>query len=231
MSDALKVRAFPMPTWPTAGRAGFCRWCGEGVYHHKGPRLGETNARRAWHDGRDGEPDCLLVYYLHTRRDVQFRHVEERDGLKCWDCGGAPEKWVKNPKCPTRRGRSLTHGFFDMKDGRIEYVGTYFDVRRATALEYEHTVPLWAVAHLPDDERRKFFHTDNARLRCPDCHGRKTAAEAGRRAHTERLRKTSAGEDKPKRAFPKSRGFAPAGTGPKLPGRKFDKTHRPMRNR
>jgi 5-methylcytosine-specific restriction endonuclease McrA len=214
-----------MPVWPTSGRSGFCRWCGEGIYHTKGPRAGETNSRRGWHDGRDGERNCLLEFYLHTRREVQVRHVIARDGEKCWDCGEAPEKWIKNPKCPT----GIWRPFRARDDDRVEFVGTYYPIRRASALEFEHTVPLWSVAHLPADERRKFFHVDNARMRCPDCHSRKTAQEAGRRAHTERLRKETVGEAKEKKPFPKSRGFAPKGSGPKLKGRGFDKGHRPMR--
>lgn len=145
--------------------AHWCRWCGGEI------TLGRVK-QRSWHDGREGEPDCLLEYYLHSRRDHQFRHVEARDGRRCWDCGESPERWL-------RKGE-VSMGVQGWPRG--EPLPRYSEVERVTALQVDHEVPLWAVAHLPDDERRPFFGPKNLRLRCDPCHKLKTAREAGERA-------------------------------------------------
>lgn len=49
-------------------------------------------------------------------------------------------------------------------------------------LEVDHRIPLWLVAHLPDDLRRRFYGPDNLWLLCSRHHAEKTAAEAAIRA-------------------------------------------------
>lgn len=49
-------------------------------------------------------------------------------------------------------------------------------------LEVDHRVPLWSVAHLPDEERRWYFGPGNLWLLCTRCHALKTRREAGERA-------------------------------------------------
>lgn len=53
--------------------------------------------------------------------------------------------------------------------------------------EIEHKVPLWKVAHLPDEQRQAYFELANKRLMRPRCQLAKTKAEATERAHFERL--------------------------------------------
>lgn len=168
------------------------------------------------HDGREEEANCSFEFRLHTRREVQFEFVSERDGLKCWDCGEAPEKWLRSPETfigGRPGGETPSHRNPQM----ILVHGTrYTPVTRVTALELEHATPLWAVAHLPPEERRFYFGPENQRLRCPGCHGKKTKAEARDRAHMKRLEagpKVSARKI-PGRAFGPSRGFQ---KGPKRP--------------
>lgn len=50
-------------------------------------------------------------------------------------------------------------------------------------LEYDHDIPLWKVADLPDVARRQYFLPVNIRRRCQDCHKAKSAREAAQRAN------------------------------------------------
>lgn len=161
-----------MPTGGSRGRYGFCRWCGDEILHHKGKHIGERNARRGWHDGREGEPECVQSFLLHTRSEVQYRFLVGRDGEKCWDCGKTPMRW--------RRGHEVSAWTTGWPKG-VPWP-RYTEVAYDVALEVEHTVPLWSVAHLPDDERAPYYGPANIRLRCPACHGPKTAREAAERA-------------------------------------------------
>lgn len=170
----MSVRAFPAPkhTRPAGWPGPWCRWCGEGILHGRHDR--------SRHDGRKGEPNCAREYALHTDRDLQYRHVAARDGERCWGCKETPLKVV-------RGGESFIYGGF-VRDGAEWVDGTRFcRVEIKPALEIEHTVPLWSVAHLPDDERRKFFGPEYLRLLGPCCHKPKTKAEAGQRAKVKRL--------------------------------------------
>lgn len=209
---ATKVRVFPMPVFADHPQ-NWCRWCGLEIVH------GRAN-QRSWHDGRLDESSCTIQRDLHIHRDTQFAHVANRDGKKCFDCEGAPERWIKD--------HWLTYVWMDREKENWppgEPAPHYIGIRRTTALELEHTVPLWKVAHLPPESRRKFFHVENLRLRCQDCHSAKTAKEAGDRAHTERLRKAQSGEIKVKRPIP-SRSFqAPTEKKP-WPKRPFPKRTR-----
>jgi 5-methylcytosine-specific restriction endonuclease McrA len=96
--------------------------------------------------------------------------VKKRDGACCAACGEAPKKWLAS-----RRG-SID------RETRARYVR----VRRTCALELDHTVPLWSVAHLPPAERRGYFGLDNLKLLCPPCHRAKTGREAAERAQRKR---------------------------------------------
>jgi len=183
-------RAFPMPSGGNRGKFGYCRWCGGMLLKPDATQ----NKKRGWHDGRGNEPHCLYEFYLHTRAEQQRAFVVDRDGEKCWDCGEAPMHW--------RRG-GVIHGWG---------TGPYIEVTWCSALELEHEIPLWLIAHKPDDERRRFFGPENLRLRCARCHGAKTALEAADRAKGNRLR--NGGK--------KLRGR-------RMQGRPFQKGHRPLR--
>jgi 5-methylcytosine-specific restriction endonuclease McrA len=53
---------------------------------------------------------------------------------------------------------------------------------RICALEVDHKIPLWSIAHLPDEERRRFFGPENLWLLCPRDHKAKSKREAAERA-------------------------------------------------
>jgi hypothetical protein len=212
------VRTFPMPVWPPEARpANWCRWCGDQIVHGRAKE-------RSWHDGRLGEPECKIAWQLHTDRRVQFSHVEARDGLECWDCKEAPEKWLRGAECFI--GGT---GEFTDREGVVYVCGTrYQNIERVTALELEHSIPLWLISHLPDDERRPYFGPKNLRLRCPTCHTAKTRREASERGKTNRLAKG------PKESRHKLQGggkLPGKGQGPKMKSRPFPKGGRPLQSR
>lgn len=183
-------RVFPMPTGGNRGKFGWCQWCG-------GELEGKNAKRRGWHDGREDEPNCAYEYRLRTRLEEQYAYLVDRDGERCWDCGETPLKVI--------RGHLITH--IDWGGGRAtEYVGNWCQIEIKPALDVDHEIPLWMVAHKAPDELRPFFGPENLRLRCSRgqcCHQLKTAAEATLRGHNNRMRD---GHSAPKRKI-KSRGF------------------------
>lgn len=148
--------------------AGWCRWCG----------LETDSKRRTWHDA------CVREYKLHTWPAVQVEFLKERDGPKCWDCDEAPTKWNRQGPC--------------IRPGHPDYVGQYWTITLALALELEHETPLWKTTHLPDDERRRFFGPENLRLRCGPCHAKKTARESADRAKVKRIEARDSGTRRPR---------------------------------
>ena len=125
---------------------------------------GQPNRRRAWH------PECIGIYKLHAWPEVQFAFVRKRDGAKCFQCGAKPKKWLAARRESTDR---LTRG-------------RYVRVKRVTALELDHTVPLWSVSHLPPDQRRGIDGPANMRQRGPHRPHAKTSVEAALRADRKR---------------------------------------------
>ena len=112
----------------------------------------------------------METYKLHGWPEAQFALVRKRDGAKCFQCGAKPKKWLAARRESVDR---VTRG-------------RYVRVKRVTALELDHTVPLWSVSHLPPEERRPFHGPANLRLLCPACHQAKTAHEAAARAERRR---------------------------------------------
>jgi hypothetical protein len=180
--------------WPNRGKS-WCVWCGDRIIIPDGKKgAGGPNMRAQWH------PECVHDYNLHSRLETQFRHIEERDGLKCaWpDCGSAPERWhspridvgySEGPEMPwtgRRAGKRYWDALFAFRREHWHRV-VYWDVDRRTALQLDHRVPLWSVAHLPDDERRRYFGPDNLWLLCPEHHKAKTREEAAQRAQARKL--------------------------------------------
>lgn len=160
----MNVRAFPKPAYkaPADWPGPWCQWCNQPI---------ATGRRdRTWHRGRDGEPDCLAVYFLHTDPAKQYAHVAARDTERCWDCKRSAWKWTRGP----------------VLDFPGLTAGPYCYTEPMKDLELEHTVPLWSVSHLSDEERRPYYGPDNLRLRCTACHKAKTRAEAGARAKGKR---------------------------------------------
>lgn len=110
------------------------------------------------------------LYKLHAWPKLQLAFVRRRDGARCHQCGDRPRKWLAARRVSLDRAT------------RARYVR----VRRVSALELDHTVPLWSVAHLPAEARRSFYGPENLRLLCPACHGAKTRQEAALRAERRR---------------------------------------------
>lgn len=206
-------RTVPLPTKIRDGKPR-CRWCTGEI------TLGRAK-QRSWHDGREGEPNCLFQYRLHSDRPTQFEFVAERDGLKCWDCGKSPERW----RFQTWNGEAVVTRimgpWIDRRDARIEWIGPYVSIERVTALELEHEVPIWRTTHMSDDERRPYFGPTNLRLRCGECHGPKTKAEAKQRAKEKRQAKLAQPKEPARRPL---KGRSSFGKGGKLQGRGFQTT-------
>lgn len=182
------IRRFPEPEAMRRGIEGVCKWgCGRPV------------ARPAiyWHR------ECFEEYCLFTRPEAQKRFLVARDGGRCAECGDQPLKWAQGRETqlwadspgieywsdevaaeefrlthwPRPEGRwadlSPEHrqtGMYQHLDGRV------------CALEVDHRIPLWSVAHLPADERRRFFGPENLWLLCPRDHKAKSKREAAERA-------------------------------------------------
>jgi len=60
-------------------KRGTCRWCGEATLHEKGPKKGEVNRRRRWHDA------CVDSYNESDPREAR-RRVRRRDRGRCAAC-------------------------------------------------------------------------------------------------------------------------------------------------
>jgi len=206
-------RAFPYPKLPRRGQRGWCSWCDGEIRTANG-------ARRNWHDGREGEPDCLYELRLHTDRRYQVPFLLRRDGPQCCDCGEMKGRWTHGGY-PTDMDKLRSWGAEWVRRYPADvYVGPCTIISWETSLELEHEIPLWLVEHLPPWERRPYFGPDNLKLRCKRCHQRKSAREAAERAHNNALREPkpkSGGRRIPSRPMGPSRGFAQG--------------HRPLRGR
>jgi 5-methylcytosine-specific restriction endonuclease McrA len=189
------VRGFPEPESMRKGIAGVCKWgCGRPV---KKPAI-------YWHK------ECFEEYALHTRVAHQKEFLVKRDGKRCAmkGCGACPTKWGRGPvrvMVADHVRRSFRRKAPDMIEWAAilwdrpdkpwaelteeeRQIGAQQDLYYQTdALEVDHVVPLWSVAHLPDDERRWYFGPGNLWLLCPACHKAKTKREAAERAALRRF--------------------------------------------
>lgn len=182
------IRSVPLPEgWK---KAGTCRWCLE-------PIVAKRAKQMHWH------PACKTEWLLHSDLDTQFRFLVDRDGKGCAKCGEETSRWHHN-NWSVRITRDQPFGFGrTYEQYRDQYwplptgpwaslsdeerqTGEHTLIFRVHALQVDHRVPLWAVAHLPDDQRRPYFGPRNLWLLCDRCHKAKTRSEAARRA---RLRK------------------------------------------
>lgn len=184
------VRAFPETHWMQHARVGTCKWCGKSV-----PRPAIY-----WHK------DCKEQYFLHTRLEYQFDYLAAEFGEKCAmvGCGAAPMKWTPGPVYCITAGHCMGNAEFKAEFERTHWprpdkpwhewteedrqIGAQQEIGyRSSALEVDHRIPLWEVAHLPDEERRWYFGPENLWLLCPPCHKAKSRREAAQRAHERRM--------------------------------------------
>lgn len=165
-----RIRTLPMPVFPRDQTGyGWCRWCGREILHTDGKRKGQRHKQRLWH------PRCKDIWLLHYDSGEQWRFLGRRDGLKCAICPSTPGRWRVLQETPTY---------------------TYIDRLPLVALEVDHVVPLWKVAHLPDDERRVYFGPDNLWLLCHEHHKEKSRWEAADRAAFRQARVLDDGHDR-----------------------------------
>lgn len=170
------------------GIVGTCKWCG--IASVRRPAI-------YWH------PDCFTQYQLHTDPAKQLEYLIERDGECCAGCGGSAIKWKRGSAWgqtwsseqkwhPPGEAEKLWPPCRKPYIRRTEddhMIAQVCPVWPVLALEVDHFIPLWSVAHLPDDERRWYFGPDNLWLLCPTCHKFKTKREAAQRAHERRMAK------------------------------------------
>lgn len=197
----LSVRAFPEPRPPHWGEFMWCKWCGGEI-----PKVidGKSSTQRLWH------PACKDEYFLHTRLEEQFRFLIARDGERCAGCRAEkPMKWGRSEVRHLHAGHAR-HSFRATAPDMIEWASTLWDpparkpwgeytdedrmigaqqdIWRTSGLEVDHRVPLWSVAHLPDEERRWYFSArNNCWLLCRACHSSKTKRESVERAALRRF--------------------------------------------
>lgn len=178
-ATAREKRKFPKPQHPNRGM-GWCSWCGEKIMRTEGPKAGQQNMQRTWH------PDCVEAFFLHTRLPEQTAFLLQRDGLGCWDCGAIKGQWrqgvARDPDKLRTYGPSWVR-LYPADTFVAQFTATWW----VSHHEVDHTIPLWSVADLPDEDRMVYFGPVNLRLRCVDCHKAKTAREAAERAARRRL--------------------------------------------
>ncbi len=172
----------------------WCKWCGDPISKVIN---GKSSTQRMWH------PECYAEYDLHTRANTQYNYLVNRHGEFCQACPAGtppPRKWIIDKQ--QRRICKQTFWLGEPED-YPEYwdqpekpwhelsadermVGQQCDCRLEIALEVDHIVPLWSVAHLPDEQRRPYFGPINLQLLCPKHHKEKTKREAALRAKMKR---------------------------------------------
>lgn len=140
-----RTRQCPIPHEHCAAPG--CRWCGKPVESKRGGR---------WH------AECVQIYHQAQHPSRMRERLAERDGLRCWLCRKAPERW----KAETWIDRST--------------------IERVTALQVDHVIPLWSVRDLPDRIRWLYFMIEACILLCPTCHKAKSAREMARMDHPTR---------------------------------------------
>ncbi len=185
------VREFPAPRHPSFGKPMWCKWCGEKIPIEID---GNRSTQRLWH------PACVYQFELHTRLAVQKYFLIKRDSQRCaWqDCGAPPERWLRGYELHRTQGLGWLEDDYlatlwprcDIpwreQTAEQKATGWHIEIERVCALEVDHRVPLWSVAHLDDDERRPYFGPGNLWLLCPLHHKAKTKAEAAQRANAKR---------------------------------------------
>lgn len=180
-SEGKQYRRFPFPEWKGQG---YCKWCNEPM----GP------GRAIW-----WHPACKKEMLLHVDTTAQFNFLVRRDGAQCWDCktGWRWERgfedvlrytWQAVPLClHVPPSGSSWDNRLDRAGEEMEgvVVGSYCRLAQVSVcgpLEVDHDIPLWAVRHLPPEQRRPYYGPRNLRLRGQPCHKAKTALEAAQRA-------------------------------------------------
>lgn len=205
---------------------GHCRWCGGEITKGK-------IKQRNWHDGRDGEPNCLELFKIATTSAEQRRAVFKRDKGVCHDCGVDTEKEPITLRASARsrlwaRDGGYSVGLIHLSQselarltGKIDLddsgrhllpIGPYCDLEfdATHSWEADHDFPLWLVDRTkPREEIIKYWLLGNLVTRCCPCHKLKSKEEAAARAKGKRIVARAAALKKPKKPGRQiqSRGF------------------------
>lgn len=162
-----------------------CRWCGDPIE----PKLKKNGEPRAIQTSFHS--DCSRIYRRAQNPVLFYPDIVARNGERCAECGDQGKRWW-----PTLgRGNGGTSMFWDDEFDRLY---DYTPVEYVPVLQVDHEIPLWKIAHLPDDERRWYFTLKNLQLLCMDCHPAKTAKEAAERGKWNRLIKVNQAGGPPK---------------------------------
>jgi hypothetical protein len=194
-----RVRTPPLPPWMQGGKLpqgyyrqgrGYCRWCREPIFREDG----SLNTRLSWH-----HVGCLRDYKIIADPGVARAAILDASRGVCCDCGssiwftergreGEPgdivaARWEQKERDPERPKRAPGwRQVYDYAEGPYQLIAF-----RQRPWQCEHDVPLWSVNKEEPDALR-YWTLWNLRLRCDDCHKRKSAAEAAQRAKEKRLR-------------------------------------------
>lgn len=128
---------------------------------------------------------------LREHRKVPMFHRDKPEGFCRW-CGEAvpPPRRTWHEECyhvyALHAELPAQFRFLVKRDGPVCKV----EGCEARGTDVDHTVPLWSVRDLPDQERLSYYGPDNLQLLCSDHHKAKTAREAGERASATKSRKT-----------------------------------------
>lgn len=154
---------------------GWCTWCETNILK---PGGAEVNTRRGWHDGRNGEPDCLWDFYCHTRAPDQLAAIIRRDGPRCACCGEISGRWGgRHPIDPGER-RSRPEAYWRKAYPENTYVGPFTQTQWASGLEVDHRLALaLVVIEIAPAERWRWWGPMNLQGLCHACHAAKTRAD------------------------------------------------------
>ena len=117
---------------------GRCKWCEGEILKDGGA---EVNLRRGWHDGRNGETDCLFEYYAHTRAPEQLAAIIERDGTRCAACREDKGRWVPSRVYRPEQVRGWGPSWVRLYPPET-YVCDWTGITRQASLECDHVLAL-----------------------------------------------------------------------------------------
>jgi ferredoxin len=172
----MSARSLRKPPPSPHARSGGCQWCGEPV------RPCPTGRKRTWHQGHDGEPECLHAYRLAMWGSYLREVIEARDKGVCAQCGFD----CMGPANYRPRSEYGIGGVILDRDG----------TRRWTPIKWvhvrgficDHVTPLWTVDRtLPWERLIWFWSAANVQTLCQLCSDAKTALEATQRAKERRV--------------------------------------------
>lgn len=154
-----------------------CTWCGQSIRDHKRP--GHLNPRRSWHDGRNGEPNCLGAYYCHTRGPDQLAYLLARLGPRCAGCGDISGRWGDRQAVDPDDLRARPGPYWAKAYPPDVYVAPFTRVQWThVSLQVDHRLALALVVLIvPEADRWAYWGPRNLQLLCHACHVQKTKAD------------------------------------------------------